>query len=623
MLETRHRSGRLLVESACALSHHLLLLAIRLPGDGETELQATLRQDDGSIRLDFLRFEHPLPARNGDREGTRCLVMVSSPKQRHSFGRRGSLVVSIHRFEAELDLASIKQLRVDLKRFAREDLASLDACSRAQVLRFLARALALQPGGGAIQLAETLSSLREALRERLPRYVHAPDQPRGMAANTLVSIDDTSFYMSGWLRDEEAEIIRFDAVSPEGDRIELVDHLYRFSRRDITDFFSAGVESRRDPNEEVGFACFFELDSPSFLSTGWVLEMENADGEVLETGCPDVVRDTVAVRDRILREAARDRLADDRLMESHVMPAMLRYARHVEQATRIQSVTTFGDHSADPRVSIVIPLYRRIDLVEQQLAEFTKDPDVHGADLIYVLDSPELKDELIDLVSRLFPIYLVPLRVAALQRNVGFANANNAGASIARAPLLLLMNSDVLPDKPGWLSEMAAFYEAKPRIGALGPKLLYEDGSIQHAGMYFHQSTQSTLWQDAHYFRGLHRDFPGANVARRVPLVSGACLMISRSLYEEQGGLRARYVQGDYEDADICMRLTELGLENWYVPVAELYHLEALSYGWDLRMSANLYNVWLHTHLWRPRIEALMEAQDMPPAPGGNGRLPG
>jgi GT2 family glycosyltransferase len=242
-------------------------------------------------------------------------------------------------------------------------------------------------------------------------------------------------------------------------------------------------------------------------------------------------------------------------------------------------------------------------------------------DLIYVLDSPEQKDELIDLASRLYPIYLVPLRVAVLQRNVGFANANNAGASIASAPLLLLMNSDVLPDKPGWLSTMASFYESRPSIGALGPKLLYEDGSIQHAGMHFHQPTGSTLWQDAHYFRGLHRDFPGANVPRPVPLLSGACMMIASDLYRDQGGLQARYVQGDYEDSDICMRLSEQGLENWYLPQAELYHLEALSYGSDLRLPANRYNAWLHTHLWRGRIEALVRGEAASLPAQGNGRL--
>jgi GT2 family glycosyltransferase len=115
------------------------------------------------------------------------------------------------------------------------------------------------------------------------------------------------------------------------------------------------------------------------------------------------------------------------------------------------------------------------------------------------------------------------------------------------------------------------------------------------------------LWTDAHYFRGLHRDFPPANVARRVPLLSGACLMISRALYKELGGLQGLYVQGDYEDSDLCMRLMETGRENWYFPQAEVFHLEALSYAPSMRMAANRYNAWLHTHLWKKQIEQLAD----------------
>jgi O-antigen biosynthesis protein len=610
------------VESVSASSSGVLLLATRnAEGDAGEAPRAILRQDDRSVEAECLRFEHPLPPRDGESEHERSLLMVCIPEKRHSLGRGDSLLLSSPDLEVELDFAAARRLRNDLKTFAREQLASLGACERAAVLRFLARALALQPHRGAIQVAETLSGLREALRERLPRYVHLADRPRGMSIDSILAIDDTSFYMSGWLRDEEAEITRFDALSPEGDRAELLGHLYRFPRKDVTDYFSGGVQSRRDPNEKAGFVCFFELASPSFLSTGWVLELENADGAALETSGPPVIRDPAAVRTRILTEPARDRFPDDRLMEAHVMPAMLRIAKQIESTIRIESVTAFGDPPREPLVSIVVPLYKRIDLIEQQLAEFARDPELSQVDLIYVLDSPEQKDELIDLASRLFPIYLVPLRVAVLQRNVGFANANNAGVSIARAPLLLLMNSDVLPDRPGWLSTMASFYEQKPEIGALAPKLLYEDGSIQHAGMHFHQPMGSTLWQDAHYFRGLHRDFPDANVTRRVPLVSGACLMVAHELYDRLGGLQARYVQGDYEDADLCMRLNDLGLENWYLPEAELFHLEALSYGPDLRLPANRYNAWLHTHLWRSRIQSLVHGDGSSPAEG-NGRVP-
>jgi len=271
-----------------------------------------------------------------------------------------------------------------------------------------------------------------------------------------------------------------------------------------------------------------------------------------------------------------------------------------------------------------VPLYRRIDHLEMQLAEFADDPEMKRSDLIYVLDSPDQADELESLASNLFPIYRVPFRVAVLKQNVGFAGANNAGVSISRSPLLLLMNSDVIPDRPGWLEAMREFYESKEGIGALGPKLLYEDDSIQHAGMYFYQPPGSSVWLDAHFFKGLHRTFPAANVARTVPALSGACVMIDRELYD-RFGLRGIYVRGDYEDFDLCLRLADAGYDSWYLPDAELYHLEAQSYTGDLRMPANRYNMWLHTHLWGDRIEEFMDPAryggDLMPVEGhGGGR---
>ena len=117
---------------------------------------------------------------------------------------------------------------------------------------------------------------------------------------------------------------------------------------------------------------------------------------------------------------------------------------------------------------------------------------------------------------------------------------------------------------------------------------------------------------DAHYFKGMHRTLPAANVARRVPVLSGACLMIDRGLYEEFGGLQGAYVQGDYEDSDLCLRLSETGYENWYPPDAELYHLEGQSYSPANRRPANRYNIWLHTHLWGDRIAAMMSDTALP-----------
>jgi GT2 family glycosyltransferase len=171
---------------------------------------------------------------------------------------------------------------------------------------------------------------------------------------------------------------------------------------------------------------------------------------------------------------------------------------------------------------------------------------------------------------------------------------------------------------------MTAFYDSTDGIGALAPKLLYEDESLQHAGMYFHdlshqyegvhyyRDTGNALWENAHYFKGAQSNLPAANITRPVPAVTGACLMIDRALYQEIGGLRDIFVQGGYEDSDLCLRLIEAGRTNWYLPEVELYHLEDQSFPKRSRKLATGFNLWLHSHLWRERIKQVMESDEIP-----------
>jgi GT2 family glycosyltransferase len=276
---------------------------------------------------------------------------------------------------------------------------------------------------------------------------------------------------------------------------------------------------------------------------------------------------------------------------------------------KITDVIEYGSLDGTPEVSVVIPLYGRVDFLEHQLAQFVQDPEMHRADLVYVLDSPELERMLRDYAAQLFRLYRVPFRLVTLEQSSGFAAANGAGVAQARGSLLLLLNSDILPDKPGWLSAMVDFYRSTENIGALGVKLLYPDESLQHAGMFFELPSDTALaglWRNVHYFKGFQRDLPAANVARRVPAVTGAALMIDKDLYDRVGGFPDLYLQGDHEDSDICLRLIEEGLDNWYFPDVELYHLEGQSYPSSARGAMALYNRWLHTNRWDVRIREVM-----------------
>ncbi|HEV2857212.1 MAG TPA: glycosyltransferase [Solirubrobacterales bacterium] len=505
-----------------------------------------------------------------------------------------------------LDRPAAEEMRsqcVDLRTFLRERLTPLASDERLEAMALLDEVAAAEPAPeDQVGLSASRALVREALRDPLPPSLLDRDEPQGMHFDSVLALAEDAFYVRGWARDGQAPLQRLTVVSPEGSRVELLPGIYREPRPDVHSFFE---EPTRTGAEGTGFLGYCETRSPSLLSTGWILEMENALGVAREFPGPQVTRDLLGARTSILNDLHKESGWETPLMD-HVVPAVSRIQQRLEERAAIEEVWEFGEPAANPEASIVVPLYGRIDFLEHQLAQFVHDPELRESDLIYVLDSPELATALKASAGQLFELYGVPFRVVVLAQNGGYSVANNRGASLARGRRLLLLNSDVLPAVPGWLGRMSAFYEDQDSIGALGPKLLFEDDTLQHAGIKFQRPPGGGAWENEHYFKGLHRDLPAANMTRRVPAVSGACLMIDRELFEDLDGLRGMYVQGDYEDTDLCLRLRERGRETWYLPEVELYHLEGQSYALETRTAMSRYNVWLHTRLWDSEIEAAM-----------------
>jgi GT2 family glycosyltransferase len=318
-------------------------------------------------------------------------------------------------------------------------------------------------------------------------------------------------------------------------------------------------------------------------------------------------RNLIEARDRILASLRHERPGDDALMREHTQPAIAVIQNRLGEAAAIESVVQLGEPPLSPSVSMIVPLYRDLSFLEYQMSDWARDPQVSQQDLIYVLDSPEQAADLEAQARGLYSLYGVPFRIMIMKANSGFAVVNNRTSELARAEKLLLLNSDVVPSGSGWLSQMTAFYDSTPNIGALGPKLLFEDDSLQHAGMYFYRSPEGSLWENMHYFKGQSRHFPEANIARPVPAVTAACMMIDCDLYQSIGGLSNQYVQGGYEDSDFCLRLAQEGRENWYMPSVELYHLEDQSYPQEVRWRVTDYNKWLHSERWGDQIGRLMD----------------
>jgi GT2 family glycosyltransferase len=593
------------VNYASWLSDDLILFVGWFPMEGETTPSISLLSDARSTSLETRCMSYRRPDLPDADPHLGKVVTARFLHQEDTRGPLGTTMVRMGATALALGPLDLAQAMTDLPTLIRGSLAWWDPETRAGVMEFLASALKEHDTTNGLRLSKNLSIAREMLRARLPSPAIAKDEPQGLKVDTILAVDEKSFYAKGWMWDEEAEITYLTAVSPEGTRTDILGHTFRYPRPDVELFYDTA--SSEQLLTEVGFISYFETEAPSRLPAGWVFQMRDAAGTAVEVGAPRLVRADITVRDTILRDLIHERLPGEDLTAEHVFPALDRIQERLKAMVEVKNVAHYGTPSEAPEVSIIVPLYQRIDLLEQQLAQFVHDPEVGQAELIYVLDSPELANSLAATASQLFQLYRVPFSVVTLERNVGFSAVNNVGASLARGRLLLLLNSDVFPDRPGWLAKMTAFYDSTPDIGALGPKLLYEDDSLQHAGVFFSPLTGTAVWENRHYFKGLHRHLPAANVPRRVPAVTGACMMIDSGLYERLGGLRGVYVQGDYEDSDLCLRLIDAGYENWYLPDVELYHLEGQSYALAGRQLNARYNTWLHTRLWKGRIEAAME----------------
>jgi GT2 family glycosyltransferase len=505
----------------------------------------------------------------------------------------------------ELAAETWTELHGDLKSLVREELAPLDAQAREALLATLARAT-VQEGGASLELSRALYSIREVLRERLPRCEVDDRQPAGLSVEQILAVDDSSFWINGWMHDEDGRgAVR--VLSPEGARADIIGTAFRYERPDVVQFYSARGTERTSSH---GFTAFFTIAAPSLLPSGWIAELRTSADLHVEVQCPAVVGNPHAVRSTVLGELGLRGTLGGALASEHGRHALTRLQKRIVAESQVESVDLYGTPPRAPAVSIVIPLYMRLDFIEHQLLQFSRDPDFARVELIYVLDSVEQRDDLARQARALFALYGIPFKVVNLSAGAGYAGANQHGIDASHAKRLLLLNSDVIPDTPGWLSAMCDFYDATDGIGALGPKLLYEDDSLQHAGLYFHRAPGSGLWENAHCFKGMHRSFPPANIARAVPAVTGACMLIDRDRYEQAGGLPLHYVQGDYEDSELCLRLAQSGLQSWYLPGVELYHLEGQSYTPGVRRVPSEYNMWLHTELWGEAIEQAMVAFD-------------
>lgn len=171
------------------------------------------------------------------------------------------------------------------------------------------------------------------------------------------------------------------------------------------------------------------------------------------------------------------------------------------------------------------------------------------------------------------------VRVIEYNNPFNYSAINNYAAKYCKGEVFCLLNNDTEVISPNWLEVMLGQLQ-QSNVGAVGIKLLFPDGTVQHAG----DAVGPGGCAD-HFFSGYEEEQPGymgrAIVAQDLSAVTAACLLTQRSVFESLNGLDEKHLSVAFNDVDYCLRVREKGMRVVFTPYVKMYHHESVSRGKD------------------------------------------
>jgi GT2 family glycosyltransferase len=229
-----------------------------------------------------------------------------------------------------------------------------------------------------------------------------------------------------------------------------------------------------------------------------------------------------------------------------------------------------------PRVSLIVPTRDQYKLLHACIEGLLNDTDYPNLEIIVVDNQSSdpatlayfenIKARGVTLLHHPYPF--------------NYSTINNRAASIATGELIGLVNNDIEIIEGGWLKEMVAQL-LRPRVGAVGAKLLWPNRMVQHGGVVvgingLAAHTGNNLEQHDAGYLGMNQ------VTRRQSAVTAACLLLRKSVFDEVGGLDERAFPVAFNDVDLCLRIQQRGMHLLWSAFAQLIHAESASRGKDL-----------------------------------------
>ena len=228
--------------------------------------------------------------------------------------------------------------------------------------------------------------------------------------------------------------------------------------------------------------------------------------------------------------------------------------------------------------SIIVPTRNQVSLLKALTASLIRTLSNHRVELLIVdngSSDPATCEWLARAPDEFTGSPLEPVEVIRDPSPFNYSKLNNRGASCARGEFLCLLNDDIEAiSDTDWLTPLLDL-ACMPDVGCVGAKLLYPDDTLQHAGVMLGMGPVA-----GHPFKGLARDDPGPGgvltQARQVSAVTGACMVLRRSVFEQIGGFEEQ-LPVVWNDVDLCLRVAAEGYRCMYNPDAVLRHHESIS----------------------------------------------
>ena len=280
---------------------------------------------------------------------------------------------------------------------------------------------------------------------------------------------------------------------------------------------------------------------------------------------------------RLVYYFVRDRELAERLLEKQ---GMTKTYRNITKSLSSQFVNNAGNLAKQPfafpkvdnaQVSIVIPVYNKWVFTYKCLYSLWASRESILMEVI-VVDNCSTDE------TSMLTMSFKNVKVYRSEENLGFLKASNLGAQMASGKYLLFLNNDVLVTH-GLLGTMIDLVENDNRVGIVGAKLIYPDGSLQEAGGIVWDDPDNIALNFGRYNSPARWEY---NYVKEVDYCSGACLLIKKKLFFDVGLFDELYAPAYFEDTDLAFKIRDAGYKVMYQPAANAIHFEGTTAGSDL-----------------------------------------